>query len=48
MTILSGKDGAHTGEFLISQVFDYGGTHQQGSLKAFIKKDMLVVHVSKC
>lgn len=47
MTILVGKDGAHTGQFLISQVFDYGGVHQQGSLKAFINNDMLIVHVSK-
>jgi tetratricopeptide (TPR) repeat protein len=47
MTILVGKDGAHTGQFLISQVFDYGQSHQQGSLKAFINNGMLVIHVTK-
>lgn len=47
MTILVGADVAHNGQFLISQVFDYGGVHEQGIIKAFINKDMLVMHVTK-
>jgi tetratricopeptide (TPR) repeat protein len=47
MTILVGKDGADTGQFLINQVFDYDGVHQQGNVKAFINNNMLIVHITK-